>query len=136
MANIIQQIHITPLRVAKFRVKKVCDFQITGRYMGPREEPLGYRDANYWCDFAASRDVFNKNGTISLNIRDVFGSRQHGGESWGDNFWQYSESTWSTTSITLNFNYRINQQQNQRRMQPNGGGGDSFEGGESGEMEY
>ncbi len=119
--------------VAKFRVKKVCDFQITGRYMGPREEPLGYRDANYWCDFAASRDVFDKNATISLNIRDVFGSRQHGGESWGDNFWQYSESTWSTTSVTLNFNYRINQQQ-KRRMP--GNGGESFEGGEGMEMEY
>ena len=119
--------------VTKFRIKNVCDLQITGRYMGPREEPLGYRDANYWCDFAASRDVFNKNATISLNIRDVFGSRQHGGESWGDNFWQYSESTWSTTSVTLNFNYRINQQQNKRRMPSySSGDGDSYEG----EMEY
>lgn len=122
--------------VCKFRVKKVCDFQITGRYMGPREEPLGYRDANYWCDFAASRDVFNKKGTVSLNIRDVFGSRQHGGESWGDNFWQYSESSWSTTSVTLNFNYRINQQQHKKRMPSGGGGTDSFEGGDGGEMEY
>ena len=120
--------------VTKFRLKNICDFQISGRYMGPREEPLGYREANYWCDFAASRDVFNKNATISLNIRDVFGSRQHGGESWGDNFWQYSESSWSTTSVTLNFNYRINQQQNnKRRMQQNGG--DSYE-SENGEMEY
>lgn len=119
--------------VTKFRINNVCDLQITGRYMGPREEPLGYRDANYWCDFAASRDVFNKNATISLNIRDVFGSRQHGGESWGDNFWQYSESTWSTTSVTLNFNYRINQQQNKRRMPSSpSGDGDSYEG----EMEY
>lgn len=119
--------------VTKFRIKNVCDLQITGRYMGPREEPLGYRDANYWCDFAASRDVFNKNATISLNIRDVFGSRQHGGESWGDNFWQYSESTWSTTSVTLNFNYRINQQQNKRRMPSYSSGDvDSYEG----EMEY
>ena len=121
--------------VAKFRFKKVCDFQITGRYMGPREEPLGYRDANYWCDFAASRDVLNRNATISLNIRDVFGSRQHGGESWGDNFWQYSESTWSTTTVTLNFNYRINQQQKRRMPQPpSGGGGDGYEGGEGMEM--
>lgn len=120
--------------VTKFRLKNICDFQISGRYMGPREEPLGYREANYWCDFAASRDVFNKNATISLNIRDVFGSRQHGGESWGDNFWQYSESSWSTTSVTLNFNYRINQQQNnKRRMQQTGG--DSYE-SEGGEMEY
>ncbi len=122
--------------VAKFRLKKVCDFQITGRYMGPREEPLGYRDANYWCDFAASKDVFNKNATISLNIRDVFGSRQHGGESWGDNFWQYSESTWSTTTVTLNFNYRINQQQKRRMPQASSGGGDSYEGGEGMEMGY
>ena len=121
--------------VSKFRLKKVCDIQITGRYMGPREEPLGYRDANYWCDFAASRDVFNRKGTISLNIRDVFGSRQHGGESWGDNFWQYSESAWSTTSVTLNFNYRINQQQ-KKRMPSGNGGGESFEGGEGGDMEY
>ena len=120
--------------VAKFRFKKVCDFQITGRYMGPREEPLGYRDANYWCDFAASRDILNRNATISLNIRDVFGSRQHGGESWGDNFWQCSESTWSTTSVTLNFNYRINQQQKRRMPQPSSGGGDSYEGGEGMEM--
>ena len=121
--------------VAKFRVKKVCDFQLTGRYMGPREEPLGYRDANYWCDFAASRDILNKNATISLNIRDVFGSRQHGGESWGDNFWQYSESTWSTTSVTLNFNYRINQQQKRRMPQAPSGDGDAYEGGEM-EMGY
>ena len=121
--------------VAKFRFKKICDFQITGRYMGPREEPLGYRDANYWCDFAASRDILNRNATISLNIRDVFGSRQHGGESWGDNFWQYSESSWSTTSVTLNFNYRINQQQKRRMPQaPSSGGGDSYEGGEGMEM--
>jgi len=120
--------------VTKFRLKNICDFQISGRYMGPREEPLGYSEANYWCDFAASRDVFNKNATISLNIRDVFGSRQHGGESRGDNFWQYSENSWSTTSVTLNFNYRINQQQNnKRRMQQNGS--DSYE-SEGGEMEY
>ena len=119
--------------VAKFRVKKVCDLQITGRYMGPHEEPLGYRDANYWCDFAASRDILNRNATISLNIRDVFGSRQHGGESWGDNFWQYSESSWSTTSVTLNFNYRINQQQ-KKRMPQQPSGGDSDEGGEGMEM--
>ncbi len=121
--------------VFKFNVNKICDLQVTGRYMGPREEPLGYRDANYWCDLAASRDIFNKNATISLNIRDVFGSRQHGGESWGDNFWQYSESTWSTTTITLNFNYRINQQQhNKRKMPMSNGGNESYE--SEGMMEY
>lgn len=118
--------------VTKFRIKNICDLQITGRYMGPREDPLGRLEANYWCDFAASRDVFNKNATVSLNIRDVFGSRQNGGESWGDNFWRYNESSWSTTTVTLNFNYRINQQQQQKKRMSSGDGGDSYEG----EMEY
>lgn len=119
--------------VTKFRIKNVCDLQISGRYIGPRDEPLGRREADYWCDFAASRDVFNKNATISLNIRDVFGSRQNGGESWGDNFWQYSESSWSTTTVTLNFNYRINQQ-NQKKRTPSDGGSDAYE--SEGGMEY
>lgn len=119
--------------VTKFKIKNVCDLQISGRYRGPRDEPLGRREADYWCDFAASRDVFNKNATISLNIRDVFGSRQNGGESWGDNFWQYSESSWSTTTVTLNFNYRINQQ-NQKKRTPSDGGSDAYE--SEGGMEY
>lgn len=119
--------------VTKFRIKNVCDLQLSGRYRGPRDEPLGRREADYWCDFAASRDVFNKNATISLNIRDVFGSRQNGGESWGDNFWQYSESSWSTTTVTLNFNYRINQQ-NQKKRMPSSNSSDGYE--SEGSMEY
>ena len=96
--------------------------------MGPRTEPLGFRAANYWLDFAASRDVFNGKGTLSLNVRDFFGTRSHGGESWGDNFWKYSKGSWSKTTVTLNFNYRINQQNRQKDRDNNRN--DSDEGGD------
>lgn len=114
--------------VTKFNIKKICDMQLTGHYRSPRNEPLGYRDASYWVDFAASRDVFKGKGTVTLNVRDLFGSHQHGGYSWGDDFWQYSESSWSKTTVTLNFNYRINQQGNNKRKNMNNSSYDSYEG--------
>lgn len=116
--------------VMKFDFKKICNFQFTGHFMGPRDEPLGFREADYWIDFAASRDVFNSKGTISLNIRDLFGSRTNGGMSWGDNFWKYSEGSWSKTTVTLNLNYRINQQ-GQKKNKNNENGSDAYDESES-----
>lgn len=110
--------------VSKFEFKKVCNMQLTGHFSSPRDEPLGFREAHYWFDFAASRDVLNGKATLSLNVRDIFGTHSHGGESWGDNFWQYSKGSWSKTTVTLNFNYRINQQQKKQRNEEIGGESD------------
>ena len=110
--------------VMKFEFKKICNFQVTGHFRTPHDEPTGFRDAHYWADFAASRDVLKGKGTVSLNVRDVFGTHEHGGESWGANFWQYSNSSWSKTTVTLNFNYRINQQPKKQRDAEEYSGGD------------
>ena len=89
------------------------------------------RDGEWWLDVAASKEVLKGNGTITFNVRDVFGTRGHGGESWGDNFWQYSNSTWNRTSMSLNFSYRINQQMGKRnRRDMENGGDDNDEGSE------
>ena len=118
--------------VTKFEFKKLCNLQLTGHFSSPRDEPLGFREAHYWFDFAASRDVLKGKGTLSLNVRDLLGTHSHAGESWGDNFWQYSEGSWSKTTVTLNFNYRINQQQKRQRPDE---GGSNFEIEEGGELD-
>ena len=101
--------------VMKFEFKKICNFQITGHFRTPHDEPTGFREAHYWADCAASRDVLKGKGTVSLNVRDIFGTHEHGGEAWGANYWQYNNSSWSKTTVTLNFNYRINQQPKKQR---------------------
>ncbi len=116
--------------VSKFKVMNWFDFQLTAHVMGPHVEPLGRRDGEWWMDVALSKEVLNGSGTLTFNVRDVFGTRGRGGESWGDNFWQYSNSTWNRTSMSLNFNYRINQQNVKRNRRPDEGGGDDFEGGD------
>ncbi len=111
--------------VSKFKIKNWFDFQLTAHVMGPHKEPLGMRKGNWWMDLAVSKEVFHGNGTITFNVRDLFNSRSWGGESWGDGFWQYNTSTWNRRSFSINFNYRINQQ-NMKRNRP----GDDDEGGE------
>ena len=111
--------------VSKFKIKNWFDFQLTAHVMGPHKEPLGMRKGNWWMDLAVSKEVFHGNGTITFNVRDLFNSRSWGGESWGDGFWQYNTSKWNRRSFSINFNYRINQQ-NMRRNRP---GGDDDEGG-------
>ena len=117
--------------VSKFKVSNWFDLQLTAHIMGPHKEPLGMRKGNWWMDLAVSKEILHGNGTVTFNVRDLFNSRSWGGESWGDGFWQYNTSTWNRRSFSLNFNYRINQQ-NMKRNRPDGeGGGD--EGGGGGE---
>ena len=116
--------------VSKFKVSNWFDLQLTAHVMGPHKEPLGMHKGNWWMDLAVSKEILHGSGTLTFNVRDLFNSRSHGGESWGDNFWQYSTSTWNRRSFSLNFNYRINQQ-NMKRNRPDGEGGD--EGGGGGE---
>ena len=116
--------------VSKFKVSNWFDLQLTAHVMGPHKEPLGMHKGNWWMDLAVSKEILHGNGTLTFNVRDLFNSRSWGGESWGDGFWQYSTSTWNRRSFSLNFNYRINQQ-NMKRNRPDGEGGD--EGGGGGE---
>ena len=113
--------------VSKFKVSNWFDLQVTAHVMGPHKEPLGMHKGNWWVDLAVSKEVLHGNGTITFNVRDLFNSRSWGGESWGDGFWQYNTSTWNRRSFSLNFNYRINQQ-NMKRNRPGGDEGD--DGGE------
>ena len=115
--------------VSKFKIKNWFDFQLTAHVMGPHKEPLGMRKGNWWIDLAVSKEILHGNGTVTFNVRDLFNSRSMGGESWGDGFWQYSTSTWNRRSFSLNFNYRINQQ-NMKRNRPGGDDDDDDGGGD------
>ena len=115
--------------VSKFKISNWFDLQLTAHIMGPHKEPLGMHKGNWWMDLAVSKEILHGNGTVTFNVRDLFNSRSWGGESWGDGFWQYNTSTWNRRSFSLNFNYRINQQ-NMKRNRP---GGDDDEGGGGGE---
>ncbi len=113
----------------KFNIQRGFDMQLALNYRGPMDMPQGTRKAVWSADFGASKDVFEGRGTLTLSVRDVFNTRKWAMESFGENFYSNSEYRWSSTTITLNFNYRINQQKKRGGQQPGAEGG-MEEGGE------
>lgn len=107
----------------KFNIQRGFDMQLALNYRGPMEMPQGTRKAIWSADLGASKDVFKGQGTLTLSVRDVFNTRKWAMESFGENFYSNSEYSWSSTTITLNFNYRINQQKKREASQGRGDGG-------------
>jgi len=101
--------------------------QLSLYYRGPMDMPQGTRKAVWAADFGASKDILKGQGTLTLSVRDVFNTRKWAMESFGENFYSNSEFRWSNTTITLNFNYRINQQKKRSMPQGNGNSGGGME---------
>jgi hypothetical protein len=58
-------------------------------------------------DLSASRDIMKGNGTLSLNILDLFSSRINRSEVLGAGFYTKSRFQGRLTQVNLTFNYRF-----------------------------
>lgn len=114
---------------SRWKIWKLVDVQLRGFYRAPIVTPQGRNLSMASLDLGASIDVLNKNGTITLNIRDLFNSRRHRYEITGIGFYSEGDHQWRVRSVQLDFTYRINQKK--RRGQRRDG---DFEGGE--EMQF
>ncbi|GAB3711591.1 outer membrane beta-barrel family protein [Spirosoma flavus] len=85
------------------------DFQMRGNYEAPQKTPQGTRKAIATLDLSFSKDVLNNNGTIVLNVLDVFNSRRYRSITEGANFYTESNSQGRLRQINLTFNYRLHQ---------------------------
>ena len=74
----------------------------------------------YGVDLAASRDILQDKGTLTLSVRDVFNTNRFRFQAEGENFFTANDFQWRARQITLSFSYRLNQKK-QRGGQGNGG---------------
>ncbi|MBP6828521.1 MAG: TonB-dependent receptor family protein, partial [Saprospiraceae bacterium] len=95
---------------SRFTIWKNTDLQLRGNYDARVQTTQGYRKPRWYLDLAISRDVLNNNGTITLNISDVFNSRRFRFVSEGDNFYTDNDFQWRARQINLTFSYRLHQQ--------------------------
>ncbi len=94
---------------SKFLFPKDFDFQIRGNYEAPQKTTQGSRKALYFFDLAASKDVMNKKGTLTLNVSDLFNTRKWRSITEGENFRTESTFQWRRRQVNLTFSYRMNQ---------------------------
>jgi len=96
-------------------------------YRGPQTNAQSDRKGIFSANLAFSKDLFKDNGTMVLNISDVFNSRKRQGNSYTPNSETYGEFQWRQRQISLSYTYRFNQKKNQRRQKSRP---QEFEGGE------
>lgn len=94
---------------SRFTILQGTDFQLRGNYEAPQQTPQGKRKAIATLDIAVSKDVLKNNGTITLNVLDVFNSRRFRTITQGDNFYTENNSQGRLRQINLTFNYRLRQ---------------------------
>ena len=99
---------LTRLR-SKFTVWNGTDIQLRGNYEAPRLTPQGKRKEIATLDLAFSKDILNNNGTLTLNVIDVFNSRKYRSITKGETFYTQSSSQGQLRQINLIFNYRLRQ---------------------------
>jgi hypothetical protein len=98
------------------------DWQTTMFYRGPSEDSQSKQDGIFSMNLAFSKDIMKGNGTISVNVDDLFNSRQRRQETFTDSFYQYSEFQWRERQWRISFVYRFNQKKQRDRERGMDGG--------------
>jgi ferric enterobactin receptor len=94
---------------SKFSLPENIDFQLRGNYEAPQKTAQGRRKSMAYLDISASKDIFKNNGTITLNVQDLFNSRRYRAVTEGDNFYTNSNGLFRKRQINLTLSYRLNQ---------------------------
>ncbi|AJR04312.1 outer membrane beta-barrel family protein [Siansivirga zeaxanthinifaciens] len=115
---------------SKVSLPSNIDWQTNANYIGASEDAQTRNKGIFSLDLAFSKELFNNNATISLNIRDVFNSRKRKNLTTTEFFESYSESQWRQRQVNISFMYRFNQQKNkyERDREQNNGDDMEFEG--------
>lgn len=116
---------------SKVTLPSKIDWQTNAFYRGARQNAQSETDGIFSLDLAFSKEIFNDNATISLNVRDLLNSRKRKSLTTTEFFERYSENQWRQRQINLSFRYRFNQQKKRNERGNNQGGGDDdmdFEG--------
>src|SRR5690606_30015868 len=105
------------------------DFQTNFFYMGPSKDAQSTNKGMLGSDLALSKEILKDKASLSLNVNDIFNSRIRKSDTRTENVQTYSEFQWRERQITLSFQYRFNQPQNQRNRdgQRRMGGGEDME---------
>lgn len=97
------------------------DWQTNMNYNGDQKNAQGNIIGVFSMNIAFSKDVLKDNGTINLNVSDVFNSRKRIMETYIPGVVDsYGEMQWRVRQINLSFTYRFNVQKNDKEKRPKG----------------
>lgn len=111
----------------KFTLPSKIDFQARINYRGASENAQGTQNGITTVNLAASKDILNDQGSITLNVSDLFNARRRESTTVTPNFISESDFQFRERQFTLAFTYRFNQNKRNDSNRGDDGGGDDFE---------
>ncbi|WP_434037354.1 TonB-dependent receptor domain-containing protein [Formosa sp. 4Alg 33] len=103
------------------------EWQTRLMYRGPSEDAQNETDGMFYCGLAFSKEVFNKNASITLNVNDVFNSMKRSTLSTTETYISDSEYQRRERSFNVAFTYRFNQQKSRQERGEREGDGDDMD---------
>jgi len=91
----------------EFKVLPVTKLQITARYRSPSLSAQGQREGFFTTDAALKQEFFSRKLAMTLQVRDVFGTRKREHTSEGEDFYfyRYSERKSPVIMLSLGLNH-------------------------------
>ncbi|MGB7786521.1 MAG: TonB-dependent receptor [Salinimicrobium sp.] len=96
------------------------DWQTNAFYRGASEDAQRKTEGLLSIDMAMSKELFNDNASLTLNIRDLLNARKRESFTTTEFFERDSRFQWRQRSITLSFTYRFNEQKRNQRERGRG----------------
>ena len=93
--------------------------QVSGRYNAPRKTIQGRNNARYDFDLAIKKSLWNKQGNISLNFRDIFDTRGGFGYAYTDQYVSFTKRHPFSRSVHLSLSYNFGKTANMKRNRQN-----------------
>jgi hypothetical protein len=97
---------------SRFSLSSALDIQWRMNYEAAQKTVQGRRAGLFYADLSASHDILKKQGTLTLNITDVFNSRKTRTTVTGSNFSFQGYSGFRPRQVNLTFVYRVKQNKN------------------------
>jgi len=93
--------------MANIIMGKTMSGQISGGYAAPRVIAQGSETANYSIDLGLRKTFFDRNLSLNLMVRDLLNTRKRNTITWGEGFYQQSESFFHGRMVGLTVTYNF-----------------------------
>ena len=92
---------------ASIRLNKTTNMQLQGNYNGPVKTFQNERLEMYVANFGLSKNIWDNQGTLNLNVQDIFNSRRRRANTQGETFYREMNMQMMPRTVMLSLSYRF-----------------------------
>lgn len=102
---------------SRFKFSKLS-FQTSFNYRGANQSGQTYSESQYWANIGMNKDFWNDRATLTVNVNNVFNSRDNKQVIQGENYTVNQSAIWSGRRISATLTYRFNRKKSDRDRMP------------------